>query len=235
MSSTFRFALLLALLLTFITFASGQRTPAHKLPPPQSGPPQDLANSLVQMARASHVALIAELVQPMPSVPTSEGKPLNSQSLNQLLQLAPGYEWKMEGKTVHFYNKKLRQARFNFLNLKFPRFTVPPNLNDFHLFFPGSAMGLLEGYTGEGGVSGGLGNALLEEETLKSETLLNVTPLEVLLHLADESPKFYAVVVFPNAAPKKIEAEKQVIWHIGSLKEKLQPIFTQTFQPTRNK
>ena len=28
----------------------------------------------------------------------------------------------MEGKAVHFYNKKLPQAEFNFLNFKFPRF-----------------------------------------------------------------------------------------------------------------
>jgi hypothetical protein len=226
MPDTCRYSLVLALILTLAAYASEQSSPTRK-PAPQYGPPQDLANALAQMARASHVPLIAELAQPLPRIPTEEGKPLNADTLNQLVKQSPGYEWKMEGKVVHFYNKKLRQARFNFLNLKFPRFTIPPNLSQFQLWFPGRAIGLLQGYTGEGGVSGGFGDPLLEKEALQRETLENVTALGVLIHVANQSPTFYTVLAFPSAAPTKNEAEKQVSWHFGSLNEKLKPIFTQ--------
>jgi hypothetical protein len=37
--------------------------------------------------------------------------PLTPEKLNERVRQASGYDWKMEGKAVHFYNKKLRQAR----------------------------------------------------------------------------------------------------------------------------
>ena len=197
-------------------------------PPPQHGqPPEDLGNALVQMARASHVPLIAELVWPLPEIPTAERVPLTPDTLNDLVKQAPGYEWKMEGKAVHFYNKKVRQARFNFLNMKIPRFAVPPDLSTLKLWFPGQAKGLLEGYTAQGGATTGFGDTLLEKEKLQRVTLDNVTPLEVLIHIANQSPTFYTVLVFPSAAPTKSEAEKQVVWQWGDLNEKSQPIYTE--------
>jgi hypothetical protein len=224
----------LLLAATFLSYAwaigQGQARPQPppQPPPPQYGqPPADLANALVQMARASHVPIIAELVWPLPKIPTAEGKPLNPGTLNELVKQAPGYEWKMEGKAIHFYNKKLRNARFNFLNLKFPRFTIPPDLSDLKLWLPGRAEGLLEGYTGEGGATSGFGDTLLGKQKLQRVTLENVTPLEVLVHVANESPTFYTVLVFPSAAPTKDEAEKRVVWQWGSLNEKLQPVYTQ--------
>jgi hypothetical protein len=174
------------------------------------------------------VPLIAELSQPLPKIPTAEGVQLNSNTLDQLVKQAPGYQWKMEGKVVHFYNKKLSKAEFNFLNLKFPRFTIPPNLSDFKLWFPGRATGLLEGYTGEGGATTGFGDTQLEKEKLQRTTLENVTPREVLIHVANESPTFYAVLVFPSATPTKVGAEKHVSWNWGSLNEKLKPLYTQS-------
>jgi hypothetical protein len=207
------------------TLAPAQSRFQH--PAPQYGqPPEDLANALVQMARASHVPMVAELVWPLPSIPIAEGKPLNPDTLNELVKQSPGYEWKMEGKAVHFYNKKLRQARFNFLNLKIPRFTVPADLSMLKLWFPGQAIGLLEGYTAQGGATTGFGDTLLEKEKLQQVTLENVTPLEVLVHLANESPTFYTLLVFSSATPTKVEA-KRVVWQWGSLSEKLGPIYTQ--------
>lgn len=218
-------------IVTLLVFGScviglAQSTPHH--PPPQYGqPPEDLANALVQMARASHVPLIAELVWPLPKVPTAEGVPLTPDRLNDLVKQSPGYEWKMEGKAVHFYNKKLRQARFNFLNFKMRQFSVPPDLSDLKLWFPGWAIGLLEGYPAEGGAISGFGDTLLEKEKLQQATLVDVTPLEALVHVANESPTFYTVLVFPSAAPTKNDAEKRVVWQWGSLNEKLQPVYTQ--------
>jgi hypothetical protein len=133
----------------------------------------------------------------------------------------------MEGKAVHFYNKELRQARFNFLNLKIPRFTLPPDLSTLNLWFPGQAEGLLEGYTAQGGATTGFGDSLLEKEKLQQVTLESATPLAVLLDVANQSPTFYTVLVFPSASPTKSQAEKQAVWQWGSLSEKLQPVYTQ--------
>lgn len=202
--------------------------PSLQPPPPQYGqPPADLANALVQMARASHVPMIAELVWPLPNIPTAEGKPLTREALDDLVRQAPGYEWKMEGKAVHFYNKKLRQARLNFLNLKILKFTIPLDLSTLKRWFPGQAKGLLEGYSAQGGATTGFGDPLLEREKLRRVTLENVTPLDVLVHVANESPTFYTLIVFPSAAPTKNEAEKQVVWQWGSLNEKVQPVHLQ--------
>jgi hypothetical protein len=221
-------AQLLLVVFGLLRFGVGQTNGMAKHPAPQYGqPPQDLANALVQMARTSRVPLIAELVQPLPDASTSEGVSLDSETLNQLLQRAPGYEWKMEGKIAHFYNRKLRSAHYNFLNLKFPRFTIPPNLSDLKLWFPGRATGLLEGLTGEGGATTGFPDNKLASETLQRETLENVSPLQVLIHIANERPTFYVVLVFPTSVPTKHQAEHDVVWHWGSLSEKMKPLYTQ--------
>jgi hypothetical protein len=126
------------------------------------------------------------------------------------------------------YNKKLRQARFNFLNLKFSRYVFPPDLSELKLRFPTQAEGLLEGYSGAGWMTiGGFGDKLLEKEKLQQIALENVTPFEVLVHIASDSPSFYTMLVFPSAAPTKNDAKKRVVWQWGSLNEKLQPIDTQ--------
>jgi hypothetical protein len=182
------------------------------------------------MARAAHIPLIAELVWPLPTIPTAEGVPLTPDKLNELVKQSPGYEWKMEGKAVHFYNKKLRQARFNFLNFKIPRFTIPPDISTLELWFPGQAEGLLQGYTAQGGATTGWGDALLEKEKLQRDTLENDTPLEVLIHVANESPTFYVAIVFPRVPPTKdaaIEMKQGVVWQWGSLNEKLRAVGVQ--------
>jgi hypothetical protein len=218
----------IAAFIACVSFAPCAAQAGPQRPRPEYGqPPEDLANALVEMARAGRVPLVAELVWPLPKIPMAEGIPANERTLNQLLSQAPEYEWKMEGKVLHFYNKKLRQARFNFLNLKFPRFTVPPNLADFKLWFPGRATGLLEGYTGEGGATSGFGDTQFEKQPLDHVTLENVTGLEVLFHVANETPTFYLVLVFPGSSPTKSDAEKRVSWQWGSLNERPHPLYTQ--------
>jgi hypothetical protein len=179
------------------------------------------------MARAAHVPIIAELVWPLPEIPTAEGTPLTPERLNELVQQSPGYEWKMEGKAVHFYQRKLRRARCNFLNLGMSTFTVPPNLSDMKLWFPGWAIGLLEGYTPAGGAISGFPDGLLEKEKLQEAALHDVTPLSALIYVANESPTFYTVLVFPSDTPTKTDAEERVVWQWGSLNEKLQAVGTQ--------
>lgn len=221
-------SLALAFLLSTGTWLFGGAQSSAPQQPIQYGPiPTDLANALAQMARSSHVPIIAELAQPLPKIPIAEGTPVSENSLNELVRQAPGYEWKVDSGVVHFYNKKLRAAPLNFLNLRFPRFTVPSNLSELKLWFPGRAIGLLEGFTAEGGAISGFGDAALEKEKLDRATLENMTPLQILLQIAHERPTFYTIIVFPNAAPTRKEAEQQVHWFWGSLNEKLAPLYVQ--------
>ncbi len=210
---------------------SGAFSPAQNRPQNRGveyGPtPTDLANALAQMARSSKLPLIAELSQPLPQIEVTQGTPLSPTALNALLVQAPGYAWKQEGKTVHFYNVRLRDARFNFLNLEFSRFTLPSNLSELKLWLPGRAVGLLEGFSSEGGATTGFGSAELQKETLRPVALTNVSPLEVLLHAANEKPIFYTVIVFPSASPSKEQAEKEVNWFWGTLAEKMIPLYAQ--------
>lgn len=201
--------------------------------PIQYGPiPGDLANALAEMARASRVPIVAELAQPLPHITMTNGARVSDDSLNQLLKQAPGYEWKREGKTIHFYNRELRGASFNFLNLRIHRFTVPINLSELKLSFPGRAIGLLEGFTAEGGVAIGPGDTELAKEKLQQVTLENKTGLEILLRVANESPTFYTIVVFPNSTPTKKQAERNVRWFWGSLNEKSVPLYVQPMETT---
>jgi hypothetical protein len=196
--------------------------------PIKYGPiPGDLANALAEMARASRVPIVAELSQPLPHITMTNGAKVSDDSLNQLLKQAPGYEWKREGKTIHFYNKQVRVARFNFLNWPIPRFTVPINLSELKLWFPGRVVGLLEGFTAEGGVVIGPGDTELAKEKLQQVTLENKTGLEILLRIANENPTFYTIVVFPKSTPTKKQAELNVSWFWGSLHEKSAPLYVQ--------
>lgn len=189
--------------------------------------PNDLANALVQMARRSRTPLVAELAQPLPKITTFNGAAMTPDALDQLVKVAPGYAWRMEGKTVYFYCSELRNAKYNFLNLTFPRFTIPANVSDFKLWFPARAVGLLEGHTAEGAAISGFGDSLLSKQPLQQATLENVTPLQALFHVANESPTFYSVLVFPSAAPSRSDAEKHVSWNWGSLNEPPKPIYIQ--------
>ncbi len=204
----------------------------------QYGPmPSDLPTALVETARLSHVPLIAELAQPLPNIHVGEKTLMTPDSLNELVKQAPEYEWKLEGKTLHFYNKKLRTAKFNFLKLRFPRFTIPPTVSQLKLQFPGRAISLLEGISSEGGIVEGFPNKELAKDKLQRTTLDNVTGLDVLFYVANESPTFYTVLVFPSTKPSKAQAEHQVNWFWGSLDEAPVPLYVQPVQkvPRRKK
>jgi len=218
------------LLVAVACLFGGAQSPSQ-YQPIQYGPiPGDLANALAEMARASRVPIIAELAQPLPHITMTNGAKVSDVSLDQLLAQAPGYEWKREGKTIHFYNKQLRVARFNVLNLLIPRFTVPINLSELKLSFPGRVNGLLEGSAAEGGVVIGPGDTELAKEKLQQVTLENKTGLEILLQLANESPTFYTIVVFPKSTPTKKQAEHNVSWFWGSLNEKSVPLYVQPME-----
>lgn len=167
----------------------------------------NLADALYQVAWLAHVPLIAELAQPLPSVEISQGTYIVKDLLQTLARQAPAYEWRSEGKAVHFYNSRLAAAKFNFLNLRFPRFTMPGNLSDLKLTFPTREYALLQGSTGESIIIEGFGDPLLERNTLSAAVLENITGREILFRAANERPTFVSIVVFPNDDPTKKQVE----------------------------
>jgi hypothetical protein len=196
----------------------------------------DLANTLAQVAWLSHLPMIAELAQPLPRIEIAEGTYVAKDLLQEIARQAPDYQWAAEGKVVHFYNRKLSGAKFNFLNLRLPRFAMPSNLSEFKLTFPEREFGLLQGYSGGGLVTIGFGDTMLEKDLLQPVTLENVTGREILVRAANESPTFLTIIAFPNADPTQNEMEQDMNrnWFWQSFKEqRLKPLYVQPPATTR--
>jgi|HubBroStandDraft_1064217.scaffolds.fasta_scaffold57653_2 hypothetical protein len=196
----------------------------------------DLVNTLAQVAWLSHLPMIAELAQPLPRIEIAEGTYVTKDLLQEIARQAPDYEWEAEGKVVHFYNRKLSAAKFNFLNLRLPRFAMPSNLSEFKLTFPEREFALLQGYSGGGLVTIGVGDSMLEKDLLRAATLENVTGREILLRAANESPAFFAMIVFPNADPtgEQVQQDMNRNWFWQSFKEqRLRPLYVQPPATTR--
>jgi hypothetical protein len=167
----------------------------------------DLVNVLAQVAWLSQLPIIAELAQPLPKVQIAEGSHSVEYLLQTIAQQSPGHQWEAEGKAVHFYNEKLKGAKSNFLNLTFPRFTMPGNISELKLTFAAREYGLMQGHSGGGIVTTGFGDAVLEKDLLQHTVLENITGREILLRATNESPTFFTAIIFPNAAPTKRQME----------------------------
>jgi hypothetical protein len=156
--------------------------------------------------------------------------------LDDIVRQAPGYQWEAKGKAVHFYNKVLRDTKFNFLNLRFARFTMPSNLSEFKLSFPEREFGLLQGYSGGGIATIAVGDTILQKDLLQRTTIENVTGREILFKAANESPTFFSVIVFPNANPTKKQMEEDMNrnWFWQAFKdEHFGPLYVEPFAGTQ--
>lgn len=189
----------------------------------------DLANVLAQVAHSGHIPFVAELAQPLPKIKVPEGSHTGRDLLDLIAQQAPGYTWELKGSVVHFYNRRLSHAKFNFLNLRFRQFYMRKNVSDLKLWLPNLEVGLLNGKDTSGAAISGFGNPELEKNTLQPEGLVNVTGREILFRAATESPTFFTVIVFPSDAPKtKREAEQTTLnWFWRSLNEEFKPLYVQ--------
>lgn len=193
----------------------------------------DLANTLARVAWLSHLPMVAELAQPLPKIEIVHGTYIVKELLQEIARQAPEYQWESEGKVIHFYNRKLKDAKFNFLSMTFPEFTMPRNVSELKLTFPQRENGLLQGFSGGGMLITGFGDANLEKDTLEPAMLKNVTGRDILLRAANERPTFLSIVVFPNAEPTKEQMEKDMNrnWFWQALKDqKAGPLY---IQPSR--
>lgn len=189
----------------------------------------DLANVVAQVAHSGRIPMIVELAQPLPQIKIPGGSHTGRHLLELIAQQAPGYTWEVKGTVVHFYNRRLSQAKFNFLNLKFRQFYMPRNVSELKYELPTLVGGLLHGYDGLGGAFSGFGNTELEKDRLQPAGLVSVTGREILFRAATESPTFFTVIVFPSAAPKTIkEAEQTTLnWFWQSFNGQLQRLYIQ--------
>lgn len=195
----------------------------------------NLADALAQVAWLSHVPMIGELAQPLPRIQLTEGVYPAKDLLREIARQAPSYQWETEGRVIHFYSTQLREAKFNFLNWSFPRFIMPPNISDLKLTFSTREFGLLHGYTGTGIATTGFGDALLGKDLLRPVTLDHVTGREILFRVANESPTFFTIIVFPNGDPTKeqMASDVDLSWFWESLKGHPEPLYVQPPKGTR--
>ncbi|HET7890438.1 MAG TPA: hypothetical protein VFL34_02895 [Candidatus Sulfotelmatobacter sp.] len=187
----------------------------------------NLAEALAEVAWRSHLPLIAELAQPLPRIEIPEGTYVVKDLVQGIIRQSPAYRWESDGRAIHVYDTKLRGARFNFLNLKFERFIMPPNVSEFELTFPTLESGRLQGMLGGSAISG-FGDPSLQEYSLPPATLENLTGREILVRVANESPTFLTVIVFPSENPTKRQMEQDINqnWFWQSLRQKnLQPLY----------
>lgn len=196
----------------------------------------DLANIVARVAHSGRIPMIVELAQPLPKIKIPGGSHTRRHLLELIAQQVPGYAWEVKGTVVHFYNRRLSQAKFNFLNLKFRQFSMSRNVSDLQLWFPTLEVALLNGRETSGAAISGFPNAELEKNRLQSEGLVNVTGREILFRAATESPTFFTVIVFPSAAPRtRKEAEQTTLnWFWWSFNEEFRPFYVQLSQGERH-
>lgn len=190
----------------------------------------DLANALMRVAWLSRVPIIAELAQPLPSVDVSQGTYIVKDLLDGIARQSPGYDWRVEGKAVHFYSKRVKDAKSNFLNLRFPEFTMPSSVSHLKLTFPGREFALFEGSPGGSMIIEGFGDPVLEGDSLQAKRLENVTGREILVRAVDERPTFATVLIFLNDDPtkKQVELDMNRNWFWQALNaEHPDPIYVQ--------
>lgn len=195
----------------------------------------DLASTLANVAWQSHLPMIAELAQPLPKIEVAEGTYVVKDLLQGIARQAPEYQWRAEGGAIHFYDRELAGAKFNFLNLRFSHFAMPNNVSELKLILASKEFGLLRGYSGSGFMITGFGDALLQKNPLRPAALENVTGREILFRAANESPTFFTVIVFPNVDPtrKQMERDMNRNWFWQSLKEQPGPLYVHPPASTR--
>jgi hypothetical protein len=189
----------------------------------------DLANVLAQVAHSGRIPMVAELAQPLPDIKVPGGSHTGRHLLDLIARQAPGYTWELKGPVVHFYNRRLSQAKFNFLNPQFRQFSMPRNVSELKLWFPTLEVGLLNGRDTSGAAISSFPNPELEKSRLRPEGLIKVTGREILIRAATECPTFFTVIVFPGAVPKTAKEVEQtnLNWYWWSFNEELRHMYIQ--------
>jgi hypothetical protein len=170
----------------------------------------DLADTLARVAWLSKLPMIAELAQPLPKIEIASGTYVLKDLLQGLVGQAPDYQWEIKGKVIHFYSRKLKEAKFNFLNLRFFHFAMPSNLSELKLTLPQHENALLQGSADTGILITGFRDLALAKDQLEPAIFENISGREVLLQAANERPTFFTIVVFPNSDPTKKEMERDI-------------------------
>ena len=157
-----------------------------------------LQEALVQIAKVYHLATVIELGQPLPSVRIPAGTMSARQALALVAKSDVGYDWRLHGSVIHFYDKKLRIEPLNFLNWRLDKFAISGTVADVDLRLKSELNKLRDRVIAEGGLIVGLRPTELARDRLPTVVLRDVTARQVLFRVADMNPHFYTVVVFPR-------------------------------------
>jgi hypothetical protein len=186
----------------------------------------NLAEVLGFIASEYEVPVIAELVYPLPQkLRIPSGTHTAPALIRELMRQTRDYSWERRGKVAHIFNNAVRSAPENLLNGRFSRYQIPSNVGDLQWLLPTRLKGLVYGQKGEGFAASGF--RTLEDLPLQPVLMKNVSGLEVLIEAANQSGRFYSIVVFPKLTPTKDDADWTLEnWVWGDLKNP-QPFYLQ--------
>lgn len=160
-----------------------------------------LLNALVFVSTQFRVPVIGELVGPQDhDLVIPAGTDSARQILDQLVSQSRGYEWSVHLGVVHFYERRVVNAKGNFLNLRLRTFEIPPNVSDLKLILRERLTNDAKGLTGA--VISYMASPELKEEVIASKRLQNATGRKILVTSAELTPKFTSIIVFPRREPK---------------------------------
>jgi TonB family protein len=183
----------------------------------------DLAEALGAIAVQMRVPIVAELALPLPNgfnVP--DGDETAEKLLNSIIAASPGYSWKWVGRIAHIYNRRLLTAPSNFLNFDLESLLLPSNVAEFSVTvrnalwqcsIPKRIADHRQCPAPIGGVIGGLWPTALEPLRLTPKRIGATSARQVMLEVANDSGRFYSIVVFPRPNARTPQDAEFAFYH----------------------
>lgn len=162
----------------------------------------DLINLLRSISVKFDVPIVGEIAASDNQLITiAAGSSSLRQVLDVLTKQVPACGWQEETGVVHFYNRKLRQAPRNVLNLKLRSFEMPNDVSTLKIALRSRLYSASQGIQNGGGVISDFPSRELGDEKLPDEKMSNVTGREVLVKAAALNRHFSSIIVFPRSQP----------------------------------
>ncbi len=175
--------------------------------PPKQATGQFLSEALLTVARTYHVSVLAEVAEPMPTGIVLDGRA--GATLRQVLEgvrrQCPGYRFEITHGTVIFGNVNLLKDPNNPMNQTLAQYTIPEDLSEFKLTFPGAVRSAQEHQQSVGGLVVGMGLPRELNPSLSKEVVQEVTARAILLKVAGEVGNLYSLLIFPSEHPTRKE------------------------------
>jgi hypothetical protein len=171
-------------------------TDLTQAPPVLSGNVEQVVS---EFATRCHIPVLAEVAEPLPTDLRIELSACDSaRFFNDIVRKNPSYSFRLHGRAVHFFDRKLMLEHQNFLNWKFKEFVLPKNVAEFKNVLTSRLGGKRRGVESKGGLVHGLYPLDLSSRSLPPNRYVDKTAREILLSVEDLDGTLLAVVVFPK-------------------------------------